>query len=139
MKLSKNMKQLFVDELRFVVSEMRKSEDPSKKMYFFSAVHAMANRIMNIEFNSELSFFHFVLQAAHASISTRITAIVSGAELAVNIPENIFEKLEESLEEIVVLVEKGKSIYSTLEKISNLAYSTTGNGYYLYTKGDLQV
>jgi len=54
-------------------------------------------------------------------------------------PKDVFDKLENALEELVVKIEKGEKTYPVLEKISNLAYSTTGNGYYLYLKGMLTV
>ncbi len=137
MKLSKNMKKLFVDELRFVIENMNKSENAVWKMYFFSASYGVANRIMNIECDSELIFVHNVLSAAHSTINSRIGALTSGAELAVGIPENIFGKLVEALEEIITSVQNDQSTYPALEKISNVAYSTTGNGYYLYVRGKL--
>ncbi|MEA3421084.1 MAG: hypothetical protein U9Q97_05345 [Acidobacteriota bacterium] len=139
MKLSKNMKKLLLDELRFVIDNMNKSENAIGKMYFFSAAYGATNRIMNIEYDSELVFIHNVLSAAHSTINQRIVALASGAELAVGIPENIFDKLVEALEEIIAFVQKDESTYTALEKISNVAYSTTGNGYYLYLRGKLLV
>jgi hypothetical protein len=55
MKLSKNMKQLLIDELNFIIKKMKESEAAQEKMYFFSAAHGMVNRIMNLEFNNLLT------------------------------------------------------------------------------------
>jgi hypothetical protein len=138
MKLSKNMKQLLIDELNFIIKKMKESEAAQEKMYFFSAAHGMVNRIMNLEFNNELAFLHFVLSGAHSTINARIAAIISG-DAVVQIPQVLFDKLEESLEEIVSLLGKNKATYPALEKIALITYCTTGNGYYNFIKGSIEV
>ena len=139
MKLSAEMKKLLLDELRFVVERMKEAKEPFQKMYFFSAAYGAVNRIMNIEFDDELGFIHNVLSSAYSIINLRLSALSSGNEVAVGIPAKMFDRLEAGLEEIIEMVEEGKATYPALQKISNAAYSTTGNGYYLYLKGYLVV
>ncbi|MFA5186781.1 MAG: hypothetical protein WC551_09915 [Patescibacteria group bacterium] len=133
------MRNLLLDELRFVAEEMKKSKEPFRKMYFFSAAYAAANRIINIEFDDELSFIHNVLSSAYSTINVRLSALSSGSEMAVGIPERTFDRLQQGLEEIIGLIEAEKETYPALQKISNVAYGTTGNGYYLYLKGQLKI
>jgi hypothetical protein len=139
MNLSKGMQKRFIDEIDFVIGQMRRSSDASTKIYFFSAVHGMAQRIMNMEFNPELAFIHNILNAAFATINGRLAILSQGQERGVGIPDKLFDRLEEALEEMVANIRRGENTYPVLEKISNLAYSTTGNGYYLYSKGLLVV
>ena len=139
MNLSKNMQTLFIDEIRFVVRKMKESADPSTKLYFFSAVYGMAFRIMNIEFDPELAFVHHVLNAAYGTINSRLAAVVQGQERGAAIPDKVFDRLEQGLEEMASRIEQGQETYPVLQTIANLAYSTTGNGYYLYLKGLLPV
>jgi len=138
MKLSKKMKQILIDELIFIIKKMKESEAAQEKMFFFSAAHGMVNRIMNLEFNSELAFLHFVLSGAHSTINARIAAIIAG-DVVIQIPKVFFDKLEESLEEIITLLEKNKATYPALEKIALITYCTTGNGHYMFTKGAVKV
>jgi len=139
MNLSMDMQKLFTDEVGFVIERMKEAKDPATKLYFFSAAYGVANRIMNIEFDPELAFMHNVLNAAYGTINGRVIALSSGQETGVGIPVKLFARLEEALEEMINKIQQGEETYPVLEKISNLAYSTTGNGYYLYLKGLLSI
>ena len=136
MNLSNEMRGIFIDELRFVVEKMKESKSVAEKMYFFSAAYGAAHRIMNIEYDDELAFIHNVLNASYATINGRVT-LTQGGEMVIGIPEKLFDRIEEALEEIIGMVQEGQETYPALQKISNAAYSTTGNGYYLYLKGKL--
>ena len=138
MNLSKDMSKLFIDELNFVLKNMKATDKSAEKLYFFSGIFAVANRIFNIEFHSELVFIHNVVQAAHKQILESL-ALVSQGGLAFGIPEDIFDRLEAAIEEMITRISSDQDIYSSLQKISNLAYSTTGNGRYLHFKGMLTI
>ena len=54
MKISQELKKTLVDELRLVAKKVADEIDVRKKIYFFSAAHAMIYRIFNINFDPEL-------------------------------------------------------------------------------------
>ena len=139
MNVSKEMQELFANEIDFVLQRMKESNDTSAKLYFFSGVYACAFRIINIEFDPELAFVHHVLQTAHQQINARITMLQQGQDRAIGLPNKLFARLEEALEEMKARIKQGEETYPALQTISNLAFSTTGNGYYLYSKGVLPV
>lgn len=139
MNLSREMQDLFIKEVDFVVKKMKESPTPEMKLYFFSAVYGMASRIINIEFDPELAFIHHVLNNTYSTIAGRLALIAQQQERGVGIPEGLFDKLEKALEEMATKIRKGQETYPVIQTISNLAYSTTGNGYYLYLKGLLPV
>ena len=139
MNLSADMQRIFTDEISFVVRKMKEAEDAATKLYFFSAVYGVASRIMNIEFDPELAFIHYVLNSAYTTINGRVVATSAVQEKGAGIPEKLFDRLEEALEEMIAKIQQGEKTYSVLETISKLAYSTTGNGYYLYLKGLLSI
>ena len=139
MNLSKNMKSLFVEELRFVLKNMKSTVIPVEKLYFFSAIYAVANRIFNIEFHAELVFIHNVIQTTCQQISTNLAVASQGHESAIEIPDGLFNGIECAIEEMITKISNNQDICPTLQKISNLAYSTTGNGRYLHLKGMLTI
>jgi hypothetical protein len=139
MNLSEDMSKLFIDELNFVLQSMKATDKPMGKIYFFSGIFGVANRIFNIEFHSELVFIHNVVQAAHKQILESLTLVSQGRGLSIGIPEDIFDGLEVAIEEMITRISRDQDIYSSLQKISNLAYSTTGNGRYLHFKGMLTI
>ena len=134
MNLSPEMQKTFTDEIHFIVGKMKATDIPAEKLYFFSAGYGMAQRIINFEYEPELSFIHQVLLLVYNMVNTRQAAISAGHG-----PDNLFNRLEEALEEMADRIEQGLETYPTLQKMVNLAYSTTGNGYYLYLKGMLTV
>ena len=139
MKLSKNMQDLFIKELKFVLKNMKATAIPTEKLYFFSAIYAVANRIFNIEFHSELVFIHNVTQATHQLISSNLAIVSQGHESAIGIPDGLFDSLEGAVEELIAKISNNQDIFLVLQKISDLAYSTTGNGRYLHLKGVLTI
>lgn len=139
MKLSPNMKNELTNEIDFVINKMRDTKSLSEKLYFFSALYAIAQRIMNFEYDPELVFIHQVLQHTHTTINNRVASITGGQQSPIGIPNNLFNNLENTLAEMSYNIKKGTKIYTQLQTMVNLAYSTTGNGYYLHLKGKLKI
>lgn len=139
MNLSPDMQKKFIDEVGFVIKNMKNTDNAAKKLYFFSAGYAMAQRIINLEYEPELNFIQQVLQLVYNMINARLTEISAGQEGGISIPDKLLTKLEEALEEMVDRIEQGAETYPALQKMVNLAYSTTGNGYYLYLKGMIKI
>jgi hypothetical protein len=139
MKLSKTMKGLFVKEVRDVANQIKGTENVEEKLFYFSAVFGAAQRIINIEFDNEMLFIHQITQLAYSQIQQRIVLVKSGQQPTIGLPDNIFDALREMVDELATFVEKGEKTYPILEKMMTLSYSTTGNGYYLFKKGDLKL
>ena len=138
MNLSPDMQKVFTDEVAMAIKHMKSVNTLEEKLFFLSAVHGAAFRIMNIQYDSELAFIHHVVNAAYGMMQANLAFIKQGQGVN-TFPKDVFDKLEDALEYLVAKVARGEQTYPILEKISNLAYSTTGNGYYLYLKGMLTV
>ena len=138
MQLSKSNKLALANEIRTAVDYMSKTNVAQEKMYFFSAVFGIANRIMNLEFDPELGFVHHVTNAAYATINANLMSMAQGQSVR-TFPPQLFEKLQEALGDLATNIEGGEPTYPVLERISNLAYCTSGNGYYLFLKGALKI
>ncbi|HEY4711290.1 MAG TPA: hypothetical protein VIH69_01200 [Dehalococcoidia bacterium] len=139
MNLSPEMKKTFIDEVRFALKNMKSTTAAAQKWYFFSAIHAMAQRILNLEYEPELAFIFQVFQVTHNMVNARLAALSVGQEAGVGVPDNLFIKIEDEVEKMIDLLEQGKESYPVLQRLVNIAYSTTGNGYYLYLKGMLKI
>ena len=129
-------RKLIIDEINKVRELMQKEQLPMKKIYFYSGIHAQMQRILNIDFDPQLVFIQFVLQRCYEAINSRISQIMSG-DLVVELSEDFFEKLDRYISELADKISKKRDdeIEEVLMKIVCLAYSTTGNGYYLVQKG----
>jgi len=134
MKLSKENRAYFIKEIAFSSKEIRAVQAPIDKLYFFSAVFGAANRIINMEFDPELSFIHNVTNAAYTQIQA---SLFTQGQMPNSIDPDLFTKLANNLDEMAKNIADNEPTYKALENISNLAYSTTGNGHYLVLRGKL--
>ena len=141
MNISKQYKEIIIEELNNVAIKMKESDDITEKMYFFSAAYGMVHRIFNLEFNPTLVLIHTILNTAYSTISGRIEAATRGQDRAVKIPKGLFDSLQETIMDIADNISKDdeNELFKNLRKIANLSYSTTGNGYYLFQKGMLKI
>ncbi len=139
MKLSTSMKELMIKEMEFASKSMKASSNVAEKMFYFSAVYGAVGRVLNFEYEPELSFIHQTVQLAYNQVNTRVLSVMAKQDLAVGLPEGLFERLEEGVDQLIALVKKGAHSYPALEYISHVAFSTTGNGYYLYLRGALEL
>jgi len=140
MNISNNYKNLIVNEFRKVANGMKNAKDISKKLYWFSATYGMVYRIFNLEFDDTLVCIHVVLNATYNLINARANSIRQGIDAAIDLPQDLFENLQETIVELSDNIENNNEheIFKNLQKISKIAYVTTGNGYYLYLQGKLQ-
>ena len=71
MKLSPELRNKLVTEIRYAAEGMKKSEIITDKMYYFSAVYGMLDRVFNFEYDPELVFAHQVIRQAFETINSR--------------------------------------------------------------------
>ena len=134
MKISQELKKTLVDELRLVAKKVADEIDVRKKIYFFSAAHAMVYRIFNINFDPELVLIHLALNSTHGIVQNLHTLIERGDEKVIQIPDDFFDKLASLTEELAKTIEEDKDVYEILKKITIHSYLLSGNGYYIYQK-----
>jgi hypothetical protein len=139
MKIDENYKARIVNEIKLVVKKMREEQDLRRKTYYFSAVHAEIVRVFNLSYDPELVFIHNVLQDTYQNLRARTDALILGRDVVIPVPEALFLELCNTLEELADKITKNEDLYNTLQKISVLGYTVTGNGYYLYEKGILKI
>lgn len=139
MKISEGNKKILVDEFKFIVKKMQLAEKDQEKLYYFSGSFGMILRVLNLEFDPTLIFIHHVLQTSHGTLNQTLQNILSGQERVITLPDNLFEKLTQELQQLSKMIEQEKDVRPVLEKISNIAYFATGNGFYLYQKGLLKM
>jgi hypothetical protein len=135
MKISAENKKRLIDEITFASNKMKEEEDYKTKLYYFSAIYGIMERIFNIEYSPDLIFAHFVLNSTYKNINIRS----QNPDTAVKLPDELFEKLIAATEELLSVLEKDQSLYEVLMKFTLLGYVTLGNGYYLYKKGLLKI
>ena len=139
MNISDDFRETIVKEIKYVAKKIDQSNDPNQKLYFFSGIYSIIQKIFNLEYDSDLIFFHFILRQTYDAFNGRLQAIMKGGETVVPLQEDQFKKLSQITKELANKLQKNEDVNETLKKFAILSYTTTGNGYYLLQKGLLKI
>lgn len=136
MKTNQDLKGILVKEFKTVHELMVKTEIPFEKNYYYSAIYAMCQRLLNIEYNRDLIFYHFVFQGSYNLIEQHLAKIRSGMPTW-ELSEDFFNQLEGFIQDVGNQLEKGDddNLLIALKNILILSYGISGNGNYLKSKG----
>ena len=137
------IQESLVKELRKIAEMMREEPDLTSKLYFFSAAYGAVRRTINIAWSNELVLLHVVLQASHNTISARLNQLKAGQDQPITLPEGLPGRLADLTDKLADTIASEQldrpEFLDILAELATLAFSTTGNGYYLYLKGDLKI
>lgn len=140
MKLSDNYREILTSEFKYVASKMREDNEAADKSYYYSAAYGMAYRILNLEYSHTLLFIHFVLQTSHLAVHMRTTEYNRGQNRHIPLVSQVYAQLADELDSLAKTIESGEDdVYPILERINATGYICSGNGYYLFQKGILEI
>jgi len=143
LRIPKAIHQELIQEFRTAVDKMKEVPDLPSKLYFFSAMYGAVSRANNVAWTNELALVHLALQGAHSVIGNRSNQMKGGQDFPIQLPEELPGRLTEvadKLATIIVADEIDEAIlFDILAELATLSYTASGNGYYLYLKGDLSV
>lgn len=129
MKLPQQLKNNVLDELEFVIKKMKEEPDILKKLYFYSAVKGTLERATRYYLDKELLVTQTIIDVSFAIINDRISHIKLG-DTVVPFTENLLDQLIEGISELRQAIENDETTYPAIEKIMEVAYTTTGPGFY---------
>jgi len=135
MNLPQQLKKNLQDELDFIIKRMKEEPDLTKKIYFYSAVHAALERASRSYFDRELLIANAITTLSYNAINDRVNHLRMG-ETIVPFTENLVDQLIASVSDLKQAVEEDKSAYPALEKAMEVTYMATGPGF--YTRSFLQ-
>ena len=140
LSISEQYKTILADEIAFAREKMDGESDTRKKVYYYSAVPAMIQRLFNIDpnFDRQLVFMFTVLSASYNQTKVLMDRIWAGDRLIAP-PEKFFDKLSIQLQQLEANIRNNEDVHLVLEKIAVSAYILDGNGYYLHQKGWMEL
>jgi len=133
MKLSEEQKSHIVDEFTYVIEKMENSKTLDESLYFFTGIHSALNRILNMNYSSELLFTDMIVHNCHDICNARMQALKAG-QTVIPFADNLGQRLIEltrKLSDVFFVKTKRMKI---LEEMIATVYATTGNGFYLNGK-----
>lgn len=138
MKISKKMKELIISETEYSLKKMDQTATIEEKLYYFSAVQGVLQRVFNIEFSSEILFAHSIFNQTLQAFHQKLAATKQGDVVFV-IGDQHMGILAALTKEFLSNFEADNNTDDVLKKMVTLQYSITGNGNYLMEKGLLKI
>lgn len=129
MKIPETLKERLLSELDFVIRKVSEEPDLTKKIYFLSAAHGAIDRTVRFHPENELLISHAILNLCYSMLLDRFNRTRAGDKV-VPLPDDWSEQIIEYLSQLRDLISRDQSVYPALERITRLAYSLTGPGYY---------
>lgn len=134
LSLANNLNAYLVAEFVAVARKMRESEhNPTDAGYYFSAAFGAVGRALNIEYSGDLCLLNMVLLNTHREIAGRVALMQAGSEPSIGLPERVFSRLADLMDQLGERIRDATSYDDVLIKMAELAFASTGNGYYLMT------
>jgi hypothetical protein len=135
---SEKYKDIIVKELEFVIKKIDQAPTTEAKLYYFSAVQGILNRVLNLEYTEELLLTYYVTNETLKMFQQRHGGFKAG-DIAIRLTDEQLLKLSEVTNEFLETIRNDGNVNEVLRKYVVLLYSTTGNGYYLMEKGVLKI
>jgi hypothetical protein len=135
---SEKYKDNIVKELEFVIKKMDQASTTEAKLYYFSAVQGILNRVLNLEYTEDLLLAFFVTNETLKAFQQRHGGF-KGGDIALRLIDEQLLKLSEVTKELLEVIRNDGSVNEVIRKYVVLLYSTTGNGNYLMEKGVLKI
>lgn len=137
--LPKALHKRLASEFRFAAHKMAESPDLPVKIYFFSAFYGELHRLLNQSWSPDLALAHTVLKDTHQQIQGRLNMPTPGTGIPVGFTDAL-DQLANQLAETFDgrPIDEGQ-LERVLARAAELGYVLTGNGYYLYLKGEIKL
>lgn len=143
MLVHKEINQRLAGEYRYVATRIQQTDDPAKKLFYFSAFFGEAQRLLNLEWNRDLALIHMVTQQVYTQINS--TAQNPASHVLPIDWTTIYQKLTEAASDLAMYIETANKhsnqgqLLEILGRLAEIAYATMGNGSYLFEKGSLKI
>ena len=135
---SEKYKDIIVKELEFVINKINQSPTIEEKLYYFSAVQGVLNRILNLEYTEQLLSAFYITNETLKMFHQRLVSFKAG-DKSINLTDGQLLRLSQITVEFLETIRNDRNVEEVLKKYVVLLYSTTGNGYYLMEKGVLKI
>ena len=142
--MRKEINQYIAEEYRYAVTKMQELQQPNKKLFYFSVFFGVAQRALNLEWNTDLALVHMITQNIHTQLNS--TMQMPGTMNLLPLDWSlIYDKLTQNSSDLASYFEQAdkerskEELYRIFGCFAEIAYAITGNGSYLHEKGLLKL
>ncbi len=139
MQLSEPIRSRLAEEFRFAADGMAANPDLPVKLYFFSAFYGELHRMLNQSWSADLVLTHLVLKEVHQQISGRLNMPTPTGGIPTGFPDALDQVANDLADLFAGQQVDDSELHKILARAAELAYAVTGNGFYLYLKGEIKI
>jgi hypothetical protein len=142
--MRKELREHLAGEFRYALGKMQKEQNPTKKLFYFSIFFAEPQRLIGLEWDSNLALIGMVIQQVHTQISVNIQNPVIVQSLPIDW-QIVFAKLTEGANDLTTYFENAedkedqKRLCDILGQITKISFVVSGHGSYLLEKGTIKL
>ena len=141
--LPKELQTRLATEFRFAVDRMKEVSDFESKIYFFSVFYGEPQRLFNLYWDASLALLADVIQSAATQMAQKPRLPAETTPLLQGVPVGWIEALEQVSDELASVFEADEvdeqRLYQAVARVAELGYVLTGNGFYLFMKGQIKI
>ena len=137
MNVAESYKEIILKEFEYVIKKMDEAKDFEEQLYYFSATFGIVKRVLNLDYDRLLIVIHQTLTQTYTALSARLSSIKANREKPIAITDAMIEQLFSLTYALYDALKQNKDVHPVLDDFNVLTYVTNGNGYYLYTKGEI--
>ncbi|MFH1383022.1 MAG: hypothetical protein ABIH70_09070 [Chloroflexota bacterium] len=137
--MRKEFRERLAKEYRFAADRMAFEKEIPKKLFYFSVLFGEAQRVLNWDWDRDLSLLQVLAAQVHAQVSG-LTATNGWVVLPIK-SSLVFEQLTKITRDLAAYFEQSESkadrqeLYRILGRLAEVSYASTGNGSHLFERG----
>jgi hypothetical protein len=138
--MHKELRESFAGECRYAVTKMQEATPAAKKLFYFSVFFSEAQRLLNLEWDNNISLINIVTLQTHTQINVALQNPAIGQVLPIDW-EKVFDRLTIVSTDLTAYLEKSQDednpemFCQILGQFTEISYVVQGHGSYLYEKG----
>jgi hypothetical protein len=142
--MRKELRERLAGEFRYALGKMQEEQNPTKKLFYFSIFFAEPQRLISLEWDSNVALVGMVIQQVHTQISVTMQNPVIAQSLPIDW-QIAFDKLAEGANDLTTYFEntedKGdhKGLCDILGQMNKISFVISGHGSYLLEKGTIKL
>lgn len=135
--MREDVRKHIAEEAKYAVTKMQEVKETKRKLFYFSVFFGEAQRLLNLEWSTELVLIHTITQHVYGELNA---AQMNLADQTISLNWTvILNRLSEISSELVAYLNKKErdtnELYNILGRFAEISYSVSGNGSYLLERG----
>ena len=114
LEIQASMRKEIENEFKYISDKIIAEKDTRRKAFFYSAAYGVIRRIVNLQYDPQLSLMELILETSYNTINDRVNRIVIGNDVTVPLIDGFFEKLAQAINDLADCIKSDKDTYKIL-------------------------